>query len=174
MITSRTRTRGRAGLIAAAAAALGLALAPQAVGQPPATHTIALTAIEIKGGTTADKLAPPPLNPADLSKGYGFKRPGEADKTAPQRWEVSAYLFAPSFAVARQGDTIVLTAFVVNGDQHEVWVVAPGGQRVTPPVMWNRGREYRLQFVAEEPGTYQLVCSDHAPTMTASFLVLPR
>ena len=55
--------------------------------QAPGTHTIFMTAVEIKGSTTADKLAPPAVNPADLSKGYAFKGPGEADKTALQRWE---------------------------------------------------------------------------------------
>ena len=108
------------------------------------------------------------------SKGYGFKPPGEADKSAPQRWEVSSYLFSPSAVVVRQGDTVVLTAFVVNGDEHEVWVNAPSGQKVVPNTIWNRGREYRMEFVAREIGAYQLVCSHHAPTMTASVLVLPR
>lgn len=36
-------------------------------------HTIFMTAVEVKGATTKDKLAPPPVNPADISKGYGFK-----------------------------------------------------------------------------------------------------
>lgn len=42
----------------------------------PTAHTIFMTAIELKGATTADKLAPPPINPKDLSKGYEFKPPG--------------------------------------------------------------------------------------------------
>ncbi|MEK6665828.1 MAG: hypothetical protein AABZ20_05335 [candidate division NC10 bacterium] len=56
------------------------------------THTIFINAVEIKGSTTTGKLAPPPVNPADLSKGYSFNAPGEADKSAPQRWEVASYL----------------------------------------------------------------------------------
>ncbi len=142
--------------------------------RPATTHTVFLTALEIKGSTTADKLAPPPLNPADLSKGYGFKGPGQADKNAPQKWEVSSYIFAPAALAVRQGDTVALTAFVVNGDEHEVWINAPDGQKVVASMMWNRGREYRTQFVAEKVGTYQLVCSNHAPSMVAAFVVLPR
>lgn len=138
------------------------------------THTIFLTALEVKGSTTADKLAPPSANPAELSKGYGFKGPGQADKSAPQKWEVASYLFAPGFVVVRQGDTVTLTAFVVNGDEHEVWIAAPDGQKVVPNTIWNRGREYRMQFLADKLGTYQLVCSNHAPSMIATFLVLPN
>jgi plastocyanin len=72
----------------------------------------------------------------------------------------------------RRGDTVRLTVFVVNGDAHEVWVAGPDGQRIVESATWNRGREYHLEFVATNPGTYQLVCSTHAPTMTASFVVL--
>jgi plastocyanin len=135
-------------------------------------HTIFLTALEVKGSTTADALAPPTVNPADLSKGYGFKGPGQADKNAPQRWEVSSYLFAPAWVTVRRGDTVALTVFVVNGDEHEVSVMAPDGQRVVATAKWNRGREYHAEFVAARAGTYQLVCSTHAPSMIASFGVL--
>ena len=62
----------------------------------PTTHTIFMAVVEIKGGTSADKLAPPPVNPKDFSRGYEFKAPGEADKRDPKRWEVSSYMFSPS------------------------------------------------------------------------------
>ena len=140
----------------------------------PTTHTIFMTAVEVKGGTTTDKLAPPSINPKDISKGYEFKPPGEADKSNPKRWEVSSYRFDPGFVTIRQGDTAKLTIFVVNGDEHEVWIAAPDGQRAVASTKWNRGREYTVQFVAEKTGHYQLVCSEHAPSMIATFLVLPR
>lgn len=159
------------------ATVLGLALSTgESLAQAgrPITHTIFMTGMEVKGATTSDKLAPPRVNPKDLSKGYGFKGPGEADKQNSQRWEVSSYFFSPSFAVVRQGDTVTLTVFVVNGDEHEVWITGPDGREVTPKMIWNRGREYEVSFVAEKPGAYQLTCSTHAPTMSATFLVLPR
>jgi plastocyanin len=140
----------------------------------PSTHKVFMTAVEIKGSTTTDKLPPPAANPVELSKGYGFKGPGEADKTAPQRWEVSSYTFVPGFITVQQGDTVTLTAFVVNGDQHDVAVLAPDGQVVVPTAIWQRGREYLVSFVVENMGTYQLRCFAHAPTMTANILVLPR
>jgi plastocyanin len=83
-------------------------------------------------------------------------------------------VFAPSFVVVRQGDTVKLTVFLVNGDEHEVWVTGPDGREVVAKRMWNRGREYEVSFVAEKPGSYQLTCSNHAPSMLATFLVLPR
>jgi len=138
------------------------------------THTIFMAVVEIKGGTSAEKLAPPAVNPKDLSKGYDFKAPGEADKSDPKRWEVSTYLFSPSSVTVRQGDTIKLTAFVVNADEHHVRVNDPDGREVIAETKWNRGREYQLSFVAKKLGTYHLICSDHAPTMAANILVLPR
>ena len=140
----------------------------------PTTHTIFMAAIEIKGGTSAEKLAPPSVNPKDLSKGYDFKAPGEADKSDPKRWEVSSYMFSPSSVTVRQGDTVKLTTFVVNGDEHHVRVNDPDGREVIAETKWNRGREYQLSFVAKKLGTYHLTCSDHAPTMAATILVLAR
>ena len=138
------------------------------------THTIFMAVIEIKGGTSAEKLAPPSVNPKDLSKGYDFKAPGEADKSDPKRWEVSSYMFSPSSVTVRQGDTVKLTVFVVNGDEHDVQINDPDGREVIAKAKWNRGREYQLSFVAKKLGTYHLTCSDHAPTMAATFLVLPK
>ena len=148
----------------------------QGLGQTgkPTTHTIFMTALEGKGGTTTDKLAPPHLNPGDLSKGYDFKRPGEADKNNPNRWEVSSYRLDPGFVTIHQGDTVKLIVFIVNGDKHDVRITDPDGREAVPVAIWNRGREYQLSFVAKKTGAYQLTCSQHAPTMTATFLILPR
>jgi plastocyanin len=83
-------------------------------------------------------------------------------------------MFSPGFVTVRQGDTVNLTAFVVNGDEHEVWVTDPRGREVVAKTKWNRGRQYEVSFVAEKVGPYQLTCSSHAPTMAATFLVIPR
>jgi plastocyanin len=150
------------------------AMAAGGSAQAPARHTVFGTVVEIKGGTTVDKLAPPPVNPRDLSKGYEFKGPGQADPGAPRRWEVSSYLFVPVWVTVRQGDEVVLTAFVVNGDEHEVWVNDPDGATVVPKARWQRGRQYQVRFVADKAGAYQLLCSNHAPSMTATFYALAR
>ncbi len=138
------------------------------------TYTIFMTVAEVKGGTTTDKLDPPPIDPADLSKGYGYRGPADLHGKTPQRWEVSSYLFVPGYATVRQGDTVTLNVFVVNGDEHEVRLMAPDGRSVAGKTTMQRGREYRLTFTAGQPGPYQLVCSTHAPTMAATILVLPR
>ena len=164
----------RALLMAVVAVALVGTLSGDGGAQDRTTHTVFVSLIEVKGGTTADKLQPPPQNPKDLSKGYEFKGPGVADKSSPQRWEVSTYMFTPAFVTVRQGDTVALTAFVVNGDQHEVWVTGPDGATVVPKATWSRGREYHARFVADRPGAYQLLCSHHAPSMTATFFALPK
>lgn len=140
----------------------------------PTAHTIFMTAIELKGSTTTDKLAPPPVNPKDLSKGYEFKPPGQADKSDAKKWEVSSYRFAPGFVTVRQGDSVKLRVFVVNGDEHEVGIMDPDGRGVVAKTKLNRGREYEMSFIAKKIGSYQLTCSTHAPTMAATILVLPR
>jgi plastocyanin len=141
----------------------------------PTTHTIFMTAMEVKGGTSADKLAPPAVNPADLSKGYGFKGPGEANKSDPKRWEVWSYIFSPAFLTVRQGDKVDLTIFVVNGDTHaDSFLADPDGRKIVSDITFNRGREHKISFVAEKAGAYQLTCAEHAPTMSATILALPR
>lgn len=160
-----------AATLLAASLSTGVSLA-QADGS--VTHTIFVTGMEVKGATTADELTSPSVNPKDLSKGYGFKAPGEVDKKKPQKWQVASYMFTPSFVTVHQGDTVKLTVFIVNGNKHEVYVTAPDGKRVVPAREWNRGREYKIQFVAAKAGTYQLICLEHAPSMTMTFLVLPR
>lgn len=160
-------------MVLAGAVLVGLVFWTEAPAQPT-THTVFLTALEVKGSTATDKLAPPSMNPADLSKGYGFKGPGAADKSAPQKWEVSSYVFSPAFVVVRQGDTVALTAFVVNGDEHEVSITAPDGKKIVDAWKWNRGREYQVRFVAEKAGSYYLTCTNHAPSMIVTFLALPK
>jgi plastocyanin len=150
---------------------LWFSTAKAAESRTPITHTIFMTALEVKGST--DKLTPPDHNPKDLSKGYGYDAPGEFDKTNPKKWQVASYLFNPAFVTVRQGDTVKLTVFVVNGDTHDVKVVDPEGKKVVADTVWNRGREYHTSFTAEKVGVYQLICSEHAPTMTANFLVVP-
>lgn len=143
-------------------------------GEKGTRHTIYMTLYEAKGSTTADKLAPPADDPKELSKGYGFKPAGQADKAAPQKWEVSSYMFNPAWVTVGQGDEVVLNVFVVNGDEHEAWVTAPDGSYAVRKTMWNRGREYTVSFRAEQAGDYQLACSSHAPSMVATIAVLPR
>jgi plastocyanin len=45
---------------------------------------------------------------------------------------------------------------------------------VVQDIEMNRGRTYDLDFEATQAGVYQLVCSTHAPTMTADIVVIPQ
>ena len=75
--------------------------------------------------------------------------------------------------VAYEGDTVELTAFIVNGNHHNVRLVAPNGTEIKAMEM-NRGGEYKLAFEASRAGIYRLVCDTHAPTMTANIIVYSR
>ena len=106
----------------------------------PTTHTIFMTAVELKGATTTENLGPLPVNPKDLSKGYDYKPPAQADKNDRKKWEVSSYRFDPGFVTVLQDDTVKLTVFVVNGDEHDVRIADPEGRDVVAVA------------------TYQLIC----------------
>src|SRR2546427_10897767 len=138
------------------------------------SHAIYMTAVEFKGSTTTDKVAAPPMDPANMSHGYVYKGPGQADPAAPQRWEVASYQFSPAFVSVHQGDSIMLSAFIANGDHHDVHITDPDGQVVIEKKTWDRGREYTLFFQVLKVGDYHLQCATHAPSMTATIMVLPR
>ena len=141
---------------------------------PPTTHLIEVTAFEVKGSTSANDLAPPDVDPSTLSAGYGYKAPGDYDADNPDKWQVASYMWTPGQMVARQGDTLDLHVFVLNGNTHETWIEDPDGNIVSDVVVMNRGREYDLSVSLEKAGVYRLICSTHAPTMTAEIVVLPR
>ena len=142
------------------------------IGAPAGLQHFYLTAFEVKGAT--DGIAPPSVNPKDLSDGYGFKPPGEYDSSNPNKWQVASYMWTPGAMTVLQGDTVDLTIFVLNGDKHEVWVEAPNGDEVIVEFEMNRGREYSKSFTASQAGVYTLICNTHEPTMTAIIQVLPR
>ncbi len=139
----------------------------------PTTRQIQVTAFEIKGSTHASELAPPTVDPSGLSDGYGFKTVGvyEADS---DKWQVASYMWLPGEVTAFQGDTLSLNIFVLNGNEHDVWIEGPDGATVVDEITLNRGREYQMSFRATAPGVYRLICNTHEPTMTAEIVVLPR
>lgn len=141
---------------------------------PEATDRfIEVTAFEIKGTTSRTSLDPPSVDPSTLSDGYGYNAPG-FDEGNPDNWRVASYLWNPGQLVAYQGDTLNLHFFILNGNEHVVWVEDPDGNVVADVTEMNRGREYDFVVNAVKPGVYQLICSTHGPTMTAEILVLPR
>ena len=143
--------------------------------RPPShSHSIYMTAVEFKGSTTTDKLAAPQVDPMKLSHGYVYKPPGQADPAARDRWEVATYQFSPSFIAVQQGDSIMLSVFIANGDHHEVELTDPDGETIIANAPWDRGREYTAFFQTRKIGTYRLECAVHRPSMSAEIVVLPR
>ena len=72
-----------------------------------------VTGVEWKGTTSSDKLAPPSLDPATLSDGYGFNPVG-FDSGNPKNWRVASYVWTPGSMIAYEGDRIDLTFFIIN------------------------------------------------------------
>ncbi len=140
-------------------------------GLSPSDVTFDVSVIEVKGAT--DGIEPPGVNPVDLSDGYRFKPPGEYDAENPDKWQVSTYMFSPAAVTVSQGDNVTLRTFVVNGDEHTVWLEAPDGSTAASEVLMNRGREYEFEFTADQAGYYTLHCDEHEPTMSATILALP-
>jgi plastocyanin len=141
---------------------------------PTTVRHIYISAVEFKGSTTTDKVPAPRENPGQHLRGYTYKGPGDADPAIPQKWEVASYHFSPAFVAVQQGDTIVLSVFVVNGDHHQVQLTGPDGKVLIDKVTWDRGREYSAFFLADKVGVYHLSCGTHAPSMTATIMVLAR
>ncbi len=136
----------------------------------PSKVTIDISIIEIKGAT--DGISAPGVNPESLSSGYRFKAPGEYDESNPAKWQVSTYLFSPSAFTVVQGDFVTLRTIVINGDEHTVWLESPDGT-LGEEIVMNRGREYTIEFTADQAGYYTLVCDEHEPTMNIKILALP-
>jgi plastocyanin len=169
------RRSWRSGVVAIGLGAIVLALATSGdLGAQPRGHSIYMTAVEFKGATTSDTLAPPSVDPSKLSSGYAYKALGQVEPSAPQRWEVASYQFSPSFVTVHQGDSIMLSVFIANGDHHEVRLTDPDGQVVLEKAGWDRGREYTKFFQVEKAGDYHLECAIHKPSMTATIMVLPH
>jgi len=130
-----------------------------------------VSVIEIKGAT--DGIDAPSVDPAGLSDGYRYKPPGEYDADNPAKWQVSTYMFSPAALTIGQGDSVTLRTFIINGDEHTVWVEAPNGDTAAAEIVMNRGREYEVKFTADQAGYYRLLCDEHGPTMSSVILSLP-
>lgn len=165
-------------VVAAAVVALvisvgfGIALAPKPQtrqgAEQPRERIIWMEAVEYKGSTETEKLAPPQNlanNPKALGDAYGFKWV-EPEK----KWEVSAYAFSPSTIVVNQGDKVTLRIFGINGDLHRIYVEGYAEKVVE----LNRGRYVDITFTADKPGLFELVCSNHEPAMRGWLIVIPR
>ena len=135
-----------------------------------------VTATEFEGEASIsgkEKVPTPKVDPEDLSDGYEYEKPGEANPNEGDVFKVASYGFSPSFMGVRQGDTVALRIFGVGG-VHKIWVEAPNGDEVFKVQKMFPGREYLKVFKASQSGIYNLKCDNHEPTMTARILVLSK
>jgi plastocyanin len=155
-------------MVLVAFAALAAAACSSASAADPSDVTFDVELVEIKGAT--DGILPPDVDPTSLSKGYGYKAPGEYDAENPEKFQVATYMFAPGAMSVVSGDNVTLRMFGVNGDEHQIFVQAPDGSTVVDAFTINRGREVTVAFEADQAGHYKLICTTHGPTMTADIL----
>ncbi len=133
---------------------------------------ITVTGVELKGTTSTKSLVAPSVDPTTLSAGYRYKAPG-FDEEKPANWQVATYIWTPGSMVVHEGDEVTLSVFIVNGDHHVTRLVAPDGSQIGATDDYQRGRETKVTFSADQVGTYRFICDTHAPTMSADILVFP-
>ena len=157
-----------------AGGATGKKKPPGGVPAPKGSVEFFVTATEFEGESSIsgeEKVPAPTADPEDLSDGYEYEKPGEANPKERDEFAVASYGFSPSFIAVRRGDTVALRIFVVGG-VHKVWIEAPNGDEVFKVEKMFPGREYLKVFKVSQSGIYNLKCDNHDPTMTARILVL--
>jgi hypothetical protein len=103
--------------------------------------------------------------------------------TSEDEWRIGSYMFVPQEVIAYQGERLTLEIFGVRGGHHGNVLFGPDGKQVNVKALdgsaiekfdVNRGELHVIQFTADEPGLYRLVCVDHLPTMAMNIHVFPR
>jgi plastocyanin len=131
--------------------------------QMPNKRLFTIAAVEPRGGTNVAQ-EPFPVDPLPSGGGYVAKQP---DQTG--RWEVSVYVWMPSQLVVNQGDDVTIEFVGINGAAHPTDIRGIG-----KAFTLKRGQVVRIEFKADQPGIYPVICSTHQPSMRAEIIVLPR
>ena len=122
-----------------------------------------VAAVEPRGGVTVDR-EPFPTEKLPSGEGYVIRSPDQSG-----RWEVSTYLWMPSQIVVHQGDEVILEFVGINGASHPTEIKGLG-----KAFTLKRGHVMRVDFKAERPGVYPVICNAHLPSMRGEIVVLPR
>jgi plastocyanin len=93
--------------------------------------------------------------------------------TSDDEWRVGSYMYLPQEMIVYEGERITLEILGVRGNEHHTILVDPDGENVGETTV-ERGGVHTLQFTAEKPGIYELICVDHPPTMTTYIHVLKQ
>ena len=70
--------------------------------------------------------------------------------------DIEAYRWDPSYIAVNQGDKVNLVLHGISGNKHRFSLKEFGINGVV-----RKGETTRVSFVADKPGTYQLICHDH-------------
>jgi hypothetical protein len=122
-----------------------------------------IAAVEPRGGANVGQ-EPLPTEPLPPGAGYVMRQPDQAG-----RWEVSTYLWSPSQIVVHQGDEVTLDFVGINGASHPTEI-----KGLDKTFTLKRGHVVRVEFKADRPGTYPVICNTHMPSMRGEIVVLPR
>lgn len=122
-----------------------------------------IAAVEPRGGANVAQEAFP-AKPLPPGPGYVVRQP---DQTG--RWEVSAYLWMPSQIVVNEGDEVTLEFVGINGASHPTEI-----KGMDKTFTLQRGHVTRIEFKADRPGVYPVICHTHAPSMRGEIVVLPK
>jgi len=131
--------------------------------QMPERRFFTVLAVEPRGGVNVTQEALP-TEPLPPGPGYQIRQP---DQTG--RWEVSAYVWSPSQIVVNQGDEVTLEFVGINGASHPTELKGFG-----KAFTLKRGHAMRIDFKAEKPSVYPVICTTHQPSMRGEIVVLPR
>jgi plastocyanin len=155
----------RARAFAAAVLFLGpdVDLIAPSLAQTPERRFFTVAAVEPRGGANVGQ-EPFPAQGLPAGGGYVMKQP---DQTG--RWEVSTYFWMPSQIVVNEGDEVTLEFVGINGASHPTEI-----KGLEKTFTLQRGHVTRIEFTAERPGVYPVICHTHAPSMRGEIVVLPK
>lgn len=123
---------------------------------------IQIAAVEPKGSTSVDK-EPFPTEALPAGGGYALEEPD-----AEGVWVVETYQWSPGTIAAIEGDHVVLEILGVNGSSHTATIE---GYDIDFEV--TRGQLTTVEFDADRPGIFTIVCTTHQPAMNGTLVVLP-
>ena len=131
--------------------------------QTPEKRFFTIAAVEPRGGANVGQ-EPFPAQSLPPGGGYVMKQP---DQTG--RWEVSTYVWMPSQIVVNQGDEVTLEFVGINGASHPTEI-----KGLDKAFTLQRGHVTRIEFKADRPGVYPVICHTHTPSMRGEIVILPK
>lgn len=150
------------------AAALFAVIPTLVVAQETSERRITVLTVEVEMERSVDRTPFPDTlerHPNLMDGGGYLLEPPNEDGV----WRARAYMFMPATIVVMEGETVVLEFFGINGNSHPTTIEAFGQEFEV-----RRGELTEVTFVADRPGIYEIVCTTHQPSMTATLVVLAQ